>query len=160
MTNFDEIPPELSETDQRLSAGRPAADGPTLDRVMTRAQRARSRRLPSFLSARAPHSGRRTLALATATVVAITGTSGMALAIKGGSGGGSGNTGDKFGVHPNAGSAQYCRDLTGLRKRLARLQAKLAKELAKHPEHTKKIAELRLAIQILQAQIQVCVSLL
>jgi len=83
MTDFEQIPPDLTGIDEQLAAHRPVADGDTLDRVMTRTQRARSDRRSWLRPQGAPRSNRRILAVTAATLFTMAGTTGLAAAVMG-----------------------------------------------------------------------------
>jgi len=107
MTDFEQIPPDLTGIDEQLAAHRPVADGDTLDRVMTRTQRARSDRRSWLRPQGAPRSNRRILAVTAATLFTMAGTTGLAAAVMGVS------TKDVASTlspssSPNASSKQYC----------------------------------------------------
>jgi hypothetical protein len=121
MDHFEDIPPDLTDIDERLRANRPVADPPTLDRVMTRAQRVRSRRLFSLPPApAAPRARRSRLAVGMATLVTVVGSTGVATAMMGvdpvdavmhfsGTGGASGSSRSSGSeLQLNAANSQYC----------------------------------------------------
>ncbi len=76
-SHSDDLPPELDELGRRMSDERPAADGHTLDRVMTRAQGARTRKSSLLWRSSAPRTPKKTIAL---VIAAIAATGGMATA--------------------------------------------------------------------------------
>ena len=76
-SHSDDLPPELDELGRRMSDERPAADGHTLDRVMTRAQGARTRKSSLLWRSSAPRTPKKTIAL---VIAAIFATGGMATA--------------------------------------------------------------------------------
>lgn len=172
MDNFEDIPPELAELDERLRANRPVADGPTLDRVMSRAQRGRSQR--SFFSrsgASAPRPYRHSMAVAMATMVAIVGSIGMAATVIGvnpidavrtsapsSSPSSTGGSTTDSSAQLNAASSQYCPPLETLEDELKRLQNRLKAELAKpeKQQDQKLIRQLRADIRKLEQQIKTC----
>jgi soluble cytochrome b562 len=165
MDSFDDLPPELAETDELLSANRPVADRHTLDRVMSRAQRARSRRLPAFLSSSASTPGhRRKLAVAAATIATIAGSTGIAAAVAGVNplNVASPSGGSTTQVQLNAASTQYCSpsQLLALQQQLAKLQKQLEQELKKKKPDQALIKQLQQQIQQLLVQIKQCLNTL
>lgn len=69
----DLLPPDLDELGKRLSAERPVASNDALDRVMTRAQRARSTRSGLFWRTTSARMPKMTAALAATGVLAVGG---------------------------------------------------------------------------------------
>ena len=172
MDNIDDIPPELSEIDERLTAGRPVAGEPALQRVMTRAQGARSRRLPSLLSHwRAPRRTRRLLGVALATTVAVAGSTGVAAAVIGlkpvdvirvvtpdltQRGTGSSGGGSDSQVQRNAASSQYCPTKEELQEEIAELQRQLQEELRKPRPNPGTIRRITAEIRRVAQEIEEC----
>jgi hypothetical protein len=185
MDHFDQdMPPDLADIDERLRVNRPIADGPTLDRVMTRAQRVRSRRLSSLLPAsRAPRIGRK-LAVAMVTLFTVVGSTGVATAVMGvnpvdalrqssGTSGASGSSrSSEFELQLNAASSQYCPPLQTLEmqrdtleKQRNKLQKELDDELAKPPNQKdnelikrlrKEIKDVEKALHDVEKEIKSC----
>jgi hypothetical protein len=109
MTDFEQIPPDLAGIDEQLAAHRPVADGDTLDRVMTRTQRARSDRRSWLRPQGAPRSNRRILAVTAATLFTMAGTTGLAAAVMGVSTKDAVSTlSTSSSSESNASSKQYC----------------------------------------------------
>lgn len=81
MENFesDNLPPELDELGKRISKERPVASNFALDRVMTRAQGARSARRSSLLwRSSAPRAPKKSIAVGIAALLAMAGMAGAA----------------------------------------------------------------------------------
>ncbi|HEX2725734.1 MAG TPA: hypothetical protein VHN20_07930 [Beijerinckiaceae bacterium] len=76
----DDLPPELSELGERLTAERPVADDHALDSVMSRAQSVSRPRKSLMWRSSAPKARRKSLALAIAGVMATAGIGGLAVA--------------------------------------------------------------------------------
>ncbi|MGI8728867.1 MAG: hypothetical protein ACR2LK_02550 [Solirubrobacteraceae bacterium] len=84
MENFesDNLPPELDELGKRISKERPVASNFALDRVMTRAQGARSARRSSLLwRSSAPRAPKKSIAVGIAALLAMAGMAGAAGAL-------------------------------------------------------------------------------
>lgn len=170
MDDFDRIPADLTDADARLRASRPVADAAALDRVLTRAQRARSSRRSSLASAFSLRAHRRKLVVAVATMGAVVGTTGVAAAVAGlkpaavlnaitlQSGSPSNHSGG-LQLTPNAGNRQYCPGLVGLQAKLNALTAALNVELGRRPRNAAATAALRLQIAAVRAQIEICIGL-
>ncbi len=169
MDHFEDIPPDLAETDARLRANRPSADAPTLDRVLARAQRVRGRRLTSLLPSPAA-SSRSRVAVVLATLIAVVGSTGVATAVMGvsprdalraatpdltssdtSSGASSGAQ-----LQRNAGNSQYCPPLAELEKERAELEKELADERAKPKPDRKKIRQLERRLEHVNDEIERC----
>jgi hypothetical protein len=84
----DQLPPDIADVSARLRAGRPVADGLILDRVMMRAERARTRQgspLP-----RGSFMRRKSIAVVLATAAMLVGSTAVAAGFSGFNFGGGG----------------------------------------------------------------------